>query len=106
MKSPLLKLPALILAALMMMSLVACAVINPNGSGTTDPNGGANVESGDDQNYVCDLPDDLNYNNEEVNIMFVKVAGRDDELISEELGHGVIPDAVYDRLERELGRNE
>ena len=59
MKSPLLKLPALILAALMMMSLVACAVINPNGSGTTDPNGGANVESGDDQNYVCDLPDDL-----------------------------------------------
>lgn len=106
MKSPLLKIPALILAALMLLSLVACAVVNPNGSGTTDPNGGANVESGDDQNYVCDLPDDLNYNNEEVNIMFVKVAGRDDELISEELGHGVIPDAVYERnvaVENQLG---
>ena len=104
MKSPLLKLPALILAALMLASLVACAALNVNDPTTVAPDG--NVETGDDQNYVCDLPDDLNYNGEEVNIMFVKVAGRDDELISETLGNGIIPDAVYERnvaVENQLG---
>ena len=106
MKSHLRKLAVLLLAALMMMSLVSCAVIEGNGPATDDPNGGTNAESGDDQNYVCDLPDDLNYNGEEVNIMFVKVAGRDDELVSEELGHGTISDAVYERnvaVENQLG---
>ena len=42
----------------------------------------------EDMSYVCELPE-LNYNGEEVNFMYVKVAGRDDELISEKLGTSV-----------------
>ncbi len=59
-----------------------------------------------DSDYVCDLPDDLNYNGTEVNILYVNVAGREDELVSEKLGSGAISDSVFERnlkLESQLG---
>ena len=106
MRSSLIKLLALMLAALMLLPLTACGT----GDETTD-----SVESAtkaqtegetQDLNYVCDLPAELDYGGAEVNILYVKKSGRDDELISEELGNGIIADAVYERnlaVETELG---
>ena len=100
------KLLALLLAALTLCSLAACGTPTEEPV-STSPTTQADVEEiTEDQNYICDLPDDLNYGGDEVNIMYVKVAGRDDELISEELGHGTISDAVYERniaVENQLG---
>ena len=106
MKSPIQKLLALALAALMLFPLVACGTPTEESVTTAASTEAASEAVTEDQNYVCDLPDDLNYNDEEINIMYVKVAGRDDELISEELGHGTISDAVYERnlaVETQLG---
>ena len=106
MRSRLQKLLALALAALTLLSFAACGTPTEE-TVTTSASTQDNVEVDTvDQNYVCDLPTDLNYGNEEINIMYVKVAGRDDELISEELGHGTISDAVYERnlaVENQLG---
>jgi hypothetical protein len=106
MKQSLRKLLALSLAALMLLSAVACGTTTDDTKDPTMTTQGAAEEDTLDSRYVCDLPDDLNYGDAEINIMYVKVAGRDDELISEELGHGTIPDAVYERnlaVENQLG---
>lgn len=106
MKSPQQKLLALALAALMLFPLVACGTPTEETVTTSASTEAVSEAVTEDQNYVCDLPDDLNYNDEEINIMYVKVAGRDDELISPELGHGTISDAVYERnlaVETQLG---
>lgn len=106
MKSSLKKLLALCLAAFMLLPLSACA------TGETDPatkesstQSQEEVES-DNMDYVCELPAELDYNGEEINIMYIKKSGREDELISEGLGNGVIADAVYERnlaVETDLG---
>ena len=106
MKSSLKKLLALGLAAFMLLPLSACA------TGETDPatkesstQSQEEVES-DNMDYVCELPAELDYNGEEINIMYIKKSGREDELISEGLGNGVIADAVYERnlaVETDLG---
>ncbi len=106
MRSPIQKLLALTLCALMLFSMVACGTSTEEAVTTSSSTEAADEIVTEDQNYVCDLPDNLNYNGEEINIMYVKVAGRDDELISEELGHGTISDAVYERnlaVENQLG---
>ena len=100
------KLLALLLAALTLYSLAACGTPTEEPVSTSPTTQSDVEEVTEDQNYICDLPDDLNYGGDEVNIMYVKVAGRDDELISEELGHGTISDAVYERniaVENQLG---
>ena len=97
MRASLKKLLALALAALMLLPLTACGT-GDNGSDTT-----ASVTNGQGENetvnmdYVCELPDDLDYKGDDVTIMVVKKSGREDELLSEELGHGIISDAVYER---------
>ncbi len=91
------KLLALSLAALMLLSVTACGTGEQNPEQSESLTGSAAEEDTEDLNYVCDLPTDLNYGDEEINFMYVKVAGRDDELISENLGNGTIPDAVYER---------
>ena len=106
MKSSLKKLLALCLAAFMLLPLSACA------TGETDPatkesstQSQEEVES-DNMDYVCELPAELDYNGEEINIMYIKKSGREDELISEGLGNGIIADAVYERnlaVETDLG---
>lgn len=106
MRSPLIRLSALALAALMLLPLTACGT----GEETPDPaesSTQAQTEADtQDLRYVCDLPAELDYGGEEVNILYVKKSGREDELISEELGNGIISDAVYERnlaVETELG---
>ena len=97
MRASLKKLLALALAALMLLPLTACGT-GDNGSDTT-----ASVTTGQGENetvnmdYVCELPDDLDYKGEEITLMVVKKSGREDEMLSEELGHGIIADAVYER---------
>ena len=106
MRSSLTKLLALLLASLMLFSLAACGTGEDGPDSAETTSGSAVEENTENMDYVCELPDDLNYGDEEINIMYVKVAGRDDELISEELGHGTIPDAIYERnlaLENQLG---
>jgi len=61
-------------------------------------------EENADQRYVCDLPE-LNYENEKVAILFAAGDERTDEFVSENLGGGLISDAVYERnlaVENEL----
>ncbi len=112
------RLTAVALAALMLLPFASCANTSemedetiPTTSAETmaDSSAGTGSESEidtADQNYVCDLPDDLDFNDAEINIMYVKVAAREDELVSEELGNGSISDSVFERnlkLETQLG---
>ena len=97
MRSSLKRLLALMLAALMLLSLAACGTTEENPDQSESLTGSDVEDDTENQDYVCDLPEDLNYGNEEINFLYVKVAGRDDELISENLGNGTIPDAVYER---------
>ncbi len=106
MQSPVVKWLALVLAALMLLSLTACGTGEDGPEGNDSASHAQSEADTADQNYVCDLPAELDYKGEEVNILYVKKSGREDELISEALGNGVISDAVYERnlkVETELG---
>lgn len=88
----------LLLAALMLLSLVACGESNddPQGEQSSQDNGAAEQETAD-PNYVCDLPSNLNYGGEKIGVLYADVNNKGDELISEKLGLGVVSDAVYER---------
>ena len=94
------------LAILMLLPLTACGT-GENTLSTQETSASDRIESEtENMDYVCELPAELDYNEEEINILYVKKAGREDELISEELGHGIISDAVYERnlaVESDLG---
>ena len=106
MRSSLKKLVALGLATLMLLPLTACAT-GDEGPAVHETTAAEKSESESvDINYLCELPDSLDYKGEEINILYIKKSGRDDELISEELGHGIISDSVYERnlaVETDLG---
>ena len=99
------KLLALLLAALMLLSLTACGtgeIPDDTQASTTDAQTEADTP---DPNYTLDLEEDLNYD-AEVTIFYVNKVGRTDELESEKLGGGLISDAVYERnvaVEERLG---
>ncbi len=98
-----------LLASLMLLPLAACGTNDEEGTDTLPPKDNEIVEEGEttDPNYTCDLPDNLDFENTEVNIMYVNVDGRKDELYSAKLGNGgSILDAVYERnltVENQLG---
>ena len=92
------KLLCLLLAALMLLSLVAC------GENTDDPAADESKDQGSqnevetaDPNYTCDLPTDLNFKDATIGILYADVNNKGDELVSEEYGQGVVLDAVYER---------
>ena len=106
MRPTLKKLLALALAALMLLPMTACGT----GDNGPDPSESATQgqTEGETQNtdYVCDLPAELDYGGDEISIMVVKKSGREDEMLSEALGNGIISDAVYERnlaVETDLG---
>ena len=106
MRSSLKRIIALMLAALMLLPLAACGTATDDPEQTTAHRNSQTEADTVDENYVCDLPEELDYKGEEVNFLYVKKSGRDDELISEALGNGIISDAVYERnvaVENELG---
>ena len=86
------------LGALMLFSAVSCGASTPEG---TDTSGEATEPlseiSTQDLNYVCELPNGLSYEGKSVNVLYNPSSGREDELISEKLGEGVVSDAVYER---------
>ena len=77
MRNSLFKLLALALAALMLLSATACGTTVDDSKDPAATTHGVSEDDTQDMRYVCELPDDLNYNDEEINIMYVKVAGRD-----------------------------
>ena len=93
------KILCLLLAMLMLLSLAAC------GESTDDPKdeqgskdtGAVSEQETADPNYTCDLPSNLNFGGETIGILFDNVNHKGDELVSEELGLGVVSDAVYER---------
>ncbi len=106
MKSSLKRITAMLLAVLMLLPLAACGTTVDDPEQTTAHQNIQTEADTVDENYVCDLPEELDYKGEEVNFLYVKKSGRDDELISEALGNGIISDAVYERnmaVENELG---
>lgn len=90
----------LLLAGLMLTGVVACAKPTETPEGETQESGtkGEIVTEGEtaDQNFVCDLPDDLNFGGSTVKILYSKTTGSSDELIPDEAG-GVVSDAVHKR---------
>lgn len=105
MRTPSLRILALLLAALMLLSLAACGtgeLPDDTQASTTDSQSEAVT---DDPNYTLDLEEGLDYDTE-VTILYVNKTGRTDELESEKLGGGLISDAVYERnlaVEERLG---
>lgn len=92
------KLLCLLLAALMLLSLVACGETadDPAADESKDQGTQNEVETAD-PNYICDLPTDLNFKDATIGILYADVNNKGDELVSEEYGLGVVPDAVYER---------
>ena len=92
------KLLCLLLAALMLLSLVACGETadDPAADETKDQGAQTEAETAD-PNYVCDLPTDLDFKNATIGILYADVNNKGDELVSEEYGLGVVSDAVYER---------
>ena len=102
------KLTSVLLAGLMLLPMAACGktVEDDKPEVTKAPVESATEEETRDPNYVCDLPDDLDYGDTTVNMLYVKKDGRSDEMPSEKLGRGTISDAVYERnlsVENSLG---
>ena len=86
------KLLCLLLAALMLLSVVACADADTPATatgetdtaapategGATDADGETSAETENAEDYQCDLPSNLNYNGEPVNILYTIASGRED----------------------------
>lgn len=105
------KLLCLLLAALMLLSTVACTNSGDSSSADTSTTAeNAEDETNDDnavsEEYQCDLPSDLNYKDEPINILYTIASGREDELFVEGSGVGSIEEAVFERnqvVESQLG---
>ena len=91
------KISALVLAVITLFSLVACSTnettVETPSSHTTNP---VTENSTTDPDYSMDLGDDLNFDTN-VTILYVNKSGRSDELACDNLGGGVISDAVFER---------
>ena len=93
------KLLCTLLAGLILLPLASCAAepSDPMVTTVTTESNTADEGATVDPRYVCDLPDQLDFGDTEVNILYVDVDARDDELVSERLGLGSISDAVFER---------
>ncbi len=85
---------ALLLAALMLFGLVACAQPDGGEEETTKPSSNLEVDTGE-EDYVCDLPE-LDFKGEEIYILYAKADARSDELVNDNTA-GVVPSAVHRR---------
>ncbi len=81
----------------MLLTVTACGEASDDMTDTTVANTSAATEADTvDQRFVCDLPDELNYGDEIVHILYADVTGRNDELVGESDG-GVVSEAVFER---------
>ena len=88
---------AVLLAGMMLLPLAACAETEDDPENTKASTESNTEVDTSNQDYVCDLPDDLDFKNATVTLLYVKRDGRSDEMPSEKLGLGTISDAVYER---------
>ena len=89
---------AWLLAGLMLLPMASCAKTDGDEGDkvTTAPIETVAEEETADPDYVCDLPDDLDYGKRTVTMLYPQ--GNKGELLSESLGKsGSISDAVYER---------
>lgn len=93
------KMLSLLLAGVMLLTLASCAIESDDPVITTAPpaTGTVGEEETKDPDFACDLPGNLDFGDTEINILYVDVDARNDELVSERLGLGTISDAVYER---------
>lgn len=86
-----------LLSVLMLLGITACGTGEE--TGTEAPTSGESATEAEtaDPRYTCDLPADLDYKGETVHILFADKVGRDDELVSDGITAGQIPEAVYSR---------
>ncbi len=96
MRSPFTKLSALLLAALMILPLAACGTGETPDDPVESATAGQTEAETTDPNYTLDLSEDLDFDTE-INFLYTEGYARNDELVSDELGGGVILDAVYER---------
>ena len=96
-----------LLAGVMVFGMASCAAGDETDNPAAVTTGGISDEGEtEDPNYTCELPAGLNYNSEEINIMYGNSPGQSDEMYSEKLGLGTVSDAVYERnvaVENQLG---
>ncbi len=93
------KILCLLLAALMLLSTVACATTNEDNpddteAGTKAP--GETEAETQDMSLTLELPKDLDYGNTEVNILYCKASAGEDELVSDG-SNDIVPSAVHER---------
>ncbi len=88
---------AALLAALMLFPLASCATGDSGTAADSAKETATQEVDTENRDYLCDLPSDLDFGAEEVNLMCINAPGRRDELISEKLGVSLISDAVYER---------
>ncbi len=107
------KLLCFVLSSLMLISAASCASPNDKTSDTTNNSSHATAEDTlpvseaetEDPSYICDIPEDLDYDGDTVVVLYDDVTGRRDEMNPAEEG-GVVSDAVHARniaVEEDLG---
>ncbi len=117
------RLCALSLAALLLLPLVGCAVPGNGNETEPDTTAGTAIDGSSentaptssptesepetsDLDYECELPENLSFNDAEINILYIKAPGRADEMVSEKITGVTVSDAVYERntvVEGQLG---
>lgn len=88
---------SLLLAVLMLFGMVACGEAAETPSDESKDQITTIEDETENPNYVCDLPSDLDYNEEQIGILYIDFNNKERELISDELGQGVVSDAVFER---------
>ena len=90
------RLAAGLLAGLLLLPFASCATENEQDDQGTVATGTVLEEETLDPNYVCDLPESMNFDKTTVSMLYPD--NRKDEMISETLGKdGSIADSVYER---------
>lgn len=86
----------LLLAALMLMSLASCDLLDQLMQNTGGPGDTTSIE--DDENYQAELPS-TKYNNETITFLYNNADGRSDEFKSNGPSKAIVANAVYTRNE-------
>ncbi len=88
---------SLILAGLMLLSVTACGNANEDPTDTKAPGeSDTGEQETEDRSYMHDLPDDLDYGDEVIHILYADSNGRGDELVDDG-SESVVSVAVHDR---------
>ena len=88
---------SLLLAVLMLFGMAACGEAAETPTDESKDQITTIEDETEDPDYVCDLPSDLDYNGEQIGILYIDFNNKERELISDELGQGVVSDAVFER---------